>query len=115
MKASSYLASSGGPVLRQFWEDFGALHPTHPILLEILQDRVDPELLVPLAVGRHYRKSEIMVLQFQSCLGLGSRQSTGQKACKKRKFHDRGSANVPERTTAQINMLGHSFGAVLLD
>ena len=67
---------------------------------------------MPLALhgdgGRHYRKTEIMVFQFQSCLGLGSRQSTGQKPCKKRKL-DRGSVALVERTSAQISMLGHSF------
>ena len=70
-------------------------------------EKSNPDFLVPLCLhgdgGRHYRRSEIMILQFQSCLGQGSRQSA---SCKQK----RGDQDAE----AQINLLVHSFGTRFL-
>ena len=111
----AFWGSSGRPVLEQFWDDFGRLYPTHPVVLDILMGMVTPGLLVPLCIhgdgGRHVRKTEIMVVQFQSCVGQGTRISTGQKLLGKRKRADGEPSAAPAAPSggAQVNLLGHSF------
>ena len=68
--------SSGGPRLRDFWEQYKIWEPEHEIWMH---DHFDPETTVPLLVhgdgGRTYRKEELMVVQFQPILGWGTRTS----------------------------------------
>ena len=101
------LACLGGPLLQQFWDDYARLYPTHPVVLDIITNKTDSSLLVPVYVhgdgGRHYRKSEIMVIQFQSVIGQGSRFSSTSR---KRKL-DEGEND--ECWGLQFNLQGHSF------
>ncbi|CAE7509436.1 unnamed protein product, partial [Symbiodinium necroappetens] len=86
--------------LEDFWTHFCNQYD-HPIVGDIKSGAVDPAYLVPLNLhgdgGRTYKKSEIMVLQWQPAIGAGTRMST-----RKRKV-------LPEVNAAEINLKGHSF------
>ena len=68
-------------VLTDFWENFTKQFE-HPVTADIQSGKLNPAFLVPINVhgdgGRTFKKSEIMILQFQSAIGGGSRLS-GQK------------------------------------
>ena len=76
-----------------------ALHPTHPVTIQISSGLTDAGNLIPVYLhgdgGRHYRKQEIMVMQFQSAVGAGTRLSQGKTAS--------------SGSLAQVNLLNHSF------
>ena len=102
---------SGELVLKDFWEHFEALHPTHPVVLDFQSGFQNPTEVVPVLLhgdgGRHFRKSEIMVVQFQSLIGSGTRKSP--KVGEKRKLDEAGDI-----CAADVNMLGHSFATRFL-
>ena len=99
------MALQGEAVLTNFWDEFLELYPTHPLQLDVLDGQTDTSLLVPLLIhgdgGRHYRKSEIMVVQCQPVLGLGTRIS-------RKRFGDH------QRRDGELNFLGHSFSTRFL-
>ena len=68
-------------VLTDFWENFTKQFE-HPVTADIQSGKLNAAFLVPINVhgdgGRTFKKSEIMILQFQSAIGGGSRLS-GQK------------------------------------
>ena len=90
-------------MLRDFWRHYVVQFPEHPVAKDIATGRVDPACLVPLNIhgdgGRTYRKSELMLLQFQSCIGRGTNLSEGSK---KRKL----SGDI---TAAGVNLKGDSL------
>ena len=83
-----------------FWERLQVEEPQHEIFGH---NFVDFKNLVPLYVhgdgGRTYRRDELMVLQFQPILGLGSRASNPLKKV---------------RSEPGINLQGHSFATRFL-
>ena len=97
----------GEAVLSDFWVHFEQLNPTHPVVLELQNGAVHPANLVPLLLhgdgGRHYRKSEIVVVQWQSMIGGGTRESA--RSSSKRKLNQDGD----DIYAAECNMLGHSY------
>ena len=97
----------GEAVLSDFWVHFEQLNPTHPVVLELQNGVVHPANLVPLLLhgdgGRHYRKSEIVVVQWQSMIGGGTRESA--RSSSKRKLNQDGD----DIYAAECNMLGHSY------
>ena len=70
----------GSARLEEFWERFRGEEPEHEVFTH---DFIDFKHLVPLYVhgdgGRTYRRDELMVMQFQPILGLGSRASNPLK------------------------------------
>ena len=74
----------------------------HPVAEAIREAHVDPSRLIPLNVhgdgGRTYKKSELMVLQWQSCIGRGTNQADPSK---KRK--------LGQHIAAEVNLKGHSL------
>ena len=82
-------------MLSMFWERFAALYPQHDVCADINSGKVDPKYLVPLQMhgdgGRGYRKTEVMILQYQPILGAGTRAAPAEKV------------DLP------LNYLGHSF------
>ena len=82
-------------MLSMFWERFAALYPQHDVCADINSGKVDPKYLVPLQMhgdgGRGYRKTEVMILQYQPILGAGTRAAPAEKV------------DLP------LNFLGHSF------
>ena len=103
---------AGEAVLSDFCEHFERLHPTHPVVLELQTGAVHPGALVPLLIhgdgGRHYRKSEILVVQWQSMIGRGTRESA--QGSNKRRLNQDGD----DVYAAECNMLGHSFSTRFL-
>ena len=79
--------------------------PSHPIAASF-QGGLDKASLIPINIhgdgGRGYRKAEIMILQWQSAIGKGTRFS------KKRKLESR------DTCVAQINLAGHSMSTRFL-
>ena len=94
----------GEVVLADFWHDFGKQFPDHPVVADLANGTTSAAHLLPVNIhgdgGRTYRKSELLVVQFQSCLGRGTNLS-GQVG-KKRKL----DGDIP---AAEINLKGHSL------
>ena len=91
-------------MLADFWANYCLENPDHPVASDIHSGTVDPSYLVPLNLhgdgGRTYKKSELMVLQFQSCIGRGTNLS--EKRGQKRRL----GLDVE---AAQVNLRGHSL------
>ncbi|CAE7198039.1 unnamed protein product [Symbiodinium sp. CCMP2592] len=100
-------AEQSDVVLRDFWKHYVAQYPTHPVASDIASGHVDPTCLVPLNIhgdgGRTYRKSELMILQFQSCIGRGTNLSHGSK---KRRLSTETGETV---AAAGVNLKGNSL------
>ena len=98
---------SGEFVLTDFWEKFEAENPQHPVV-SCFREGLDKGSLVPINLhgdgGRAYRKSEIMILQWQSGIGQGTRLSNAKRKLQTR--HD--------VCPAQINLAGHSLSTRFL-
>ena len=92
----------GDAVLSDFWKHYCKQFSNHPVAKDIQESIVDPRRLVPLNLhgdgGRTFKKSELMVLQYQSCIGRGTRLSTKSR---KRK--------LGQHEAAQVNLKGHSL------
>ena len=86
----------GAARLEEFWERFRSEEPNHEVFGH---DFISFKDLVPIYVhgdgGRTYRRDELMILQFQPILGLGSRASHPLK----KRFQG----------TTGVNLQGHSF------
>lgn len=63
---------SAGPLLTTFWSRYKAAHPQH----QLFKQSIPLERAVPLFLhgdeGETYKKSGVLIVSFQSCLGLGS-------------------------------------------
>ncbi|CAE7475214.1 unnamed protein product, partial [Symbiodinium pilosum] len=97
------------PVLADFWHHFMISEPDHPIVDDIQSGRVDPSYLIPINLhgdgGRTFKKAEIMILQWQSCIGKGTQLSHSRR--QKRQL----GADV---TPGQVNLCGHSLSTRFL-
>ncbi|CAE7247908.1 unnamed protein product [Symbiodinium sp. KB8] len=90
-------------VLKDFWCNFKNQFTDHPVSKAIVAQTLDSEHLVPVILhgdgGRTYKKSELMILQWQPA--IGSRTSKSISNPKKRKLSD-------DIDAAAVNLLGHS-------
>ena len=105
---------AGEAVLADFWQQFGSLYPTHPIVLELESGALKASEVVPLLMhgdgGRHYRKTEILVAQWQPMIGSGTKQSSrATSSSSKRKLSE-----AEQIFEADCNLLGHSFSTRFL-
>ena len=91
-------AHSGSSRLEEFWQRYRALEPNFEIFSH---DFWEPGDLVPLYIhgdgGRTYRREELMCVQFQPILGLGTRKSHPLRV------------HSSKTGKAGVNMRGHSF------
>ena len=94
----------GGPVLAGFWDKFVVEFPDHPIGA-CFEAGLNKASVVPINLhgdgGRCYRKAEIMILQWQSAIGQGTRFSNAKR-------------KLETRDDAQINLAGHSLSTRFL-
>ena len=100
----------GDAVLDNFWSLFALQFPDHPVTKDFETGATAKQRLIPLNIhgdgGRTYKKSEIMILQFQPVLGQGTslgRRTTGQK--RKQDGQD---------PALEVNMQGHSMATRFL-
>ncbi|CAE7379682.1 unnamed protein product [Symbiodinium sp. CCMP2456] len=93
--------ASAPAVLKDFWCNFKKEFATHPIAA---MNDLDTEHLVPLILhgdgGRTYKKSELMILQWQPAIGAGT--SKTKTSSNKRKLPG-------DIDAAAVNLLGHSL------
>ncbi|CAE7423497.1 unnamed protein product, partial [Symbiodinium necroappetens] len=93
--------ASAPAVLKDFWCNFKKEFATHPIAA---MNDLDTEHLVPLSLhgdgGRTYKKSELMILQWQPAIGAGT--SKTKSSSNKRKLPG-------DIDAAGVNLLGHSL------
>ncbi|CAE7518865.1 unnamed protein product [Symbiodinium necroappetens] len=98
--------ASAPAVLKDFWYNFKNQFSSHPIAT---MTDLDTEHLVPLVLhgdgGRTYKKSELMILQFQPAIGAGTSKS--RASSRKRKLEN-------DTDAAAVNLLGHSLATRFL-
>ena len=96
--------ASAPAVLKDFRCCYKNQFASHPVAEQIAAGSVDTEHLVPLILhgdgGRTYKKSELMILQWQPAIGAGTSKS--KTSSRKRKLDN-------DIDAAAVNLLGHSL------
>lgn len=74
-----FWATAGREDLALFWKWFQQVFPNHDVSEDLRQGVVDASSLVPVQLhgdgGRHFKKTEVMILQWQPVLGGGTKKA----------------------------------------
>jgi len=95
------------PTLLTFWRRFAVQHSDHEVFQANIDGRVSLARSIPIVIhggeGRGFKRTGIMMLSIQGCIGRGSRP-----------FLEGHSAQQPDSDPMGVNMFGGSFNSRLL-